>query len=145
MKQSYLIIIALLLISKFCFGQNLNMIEAEQTKSKLHQSNIGKIFFTEKRISYETLTKEDFLRTYKLTNKSNLFFVAYFNNTLTNYKHQLLPQFSADTLFKLGNYQFTLYIDSKLYFIWDKFPHVDFQKIEILGSINYSDHPCILD
>ncbi len=114
MKQSYLIIIALLFISKFCFGQNLNIIEAEPTKSELHQSNIGKIFFTEKRISYETLTKKDFLRTYKLTNKSNLFFVAYFNNTLTNYKHQLLPQFSADTLFKLGNYQFTLYIDHNL-------------------------------
>lgn len=114
MKQSYLIIIALLFISKFCFGQNINIIEAEPTKSELHQSNIGKIFFTEKRISYETLRKEDFLRTYKLTNKSNLFFVAYFNNTLTNYKHQLLPQFSADTLFKLGNYQFTLYIDRKL-------------------------------
>ena len=32
-----------------------------------------------------------------------------------------------------------------LYFIWDKFPHVYFQKIGILGSINYSDHPCILD
>ena len=106
MKQSYLIIIVLLLISKFCFGQNLDIIEAEQTKSELHLSNIGKIFFTEKRISYETLTKEDFLRTYKLTNKSNLFFVAYFNNTL--------PKFSADSLFKLGNYQFTLYIDRKL-------------------------------
>ena len=33
----------------------------------------------------------------------------------------------------------------ELYFIWDKFPHVYFQKIGILGSINYSDHPCILD
>lgn len=114
MKQSCLIIIALLLISKFCFGQNLNIIETEQTKSKVHQSNIGKIFFTEKRISYDTLTKEDFLQTYKLTNKSNLFFVAYFDNTLTNYKHQLLPQFSPDTLFTLGNYQFSLYVDCKL-------------------------------
>ena len=36
-------------------------------------------------------------------------------------------------------------IVSLLYFIWDKFPHVYFQKIGILGSINYSDHPCILD
>lgn len=114
MKQSCLIIIALLLISKFCFGQNLNIIETEQTKSEVHQSNIGKIFFTEKRISYDTLTKEDFLQTYKLTNKSNLFFVAYFDNTLTNYKHQLLPQFSPDTLFTLGNYQFSLYVDCKL-------------------------------
>jgi CubicO group peptidase (beta-lactamase class C family) len=114
MKQSYLIIFALLLISKFGFGQNQNRIDAEQTKSELHQSNIGKLFFTEKRISYEALTKDDFLQTYKLTNKSNLFFVAFFDNTLTNYKHQLLPQFSADKLFTLGNYQFTLYIDRKL-------------------------------
>ncbi len=141
MKQSYLIIIALLLISKFCFGQNLNMIEAEQTKSKLHQSNIGKIFFTEKRISYETLTKEDFLRTYKLTNKSNLFFVAYFNNTLTNYKHQLLPQFSADTLFKLGNYQFTLYIDSKLIYQSNLFPGAPPAKNQ--NTDTYLDRPFV--
>jgi CubicO group peptidase (beta-lactamase class C family) len=141
MKQFCLIIFASLLISKFCFGQDLNIIDPEQTKSELHQSNIGKIFFTEKRISYETLTKEDFLRIYKLTNKSNLFFVAYFNNTLTNYNHQLLPQFSADTLFKLGNYQFTLYIDRKLIYQSNLLPGAPQAKNQ--NTDTYLDRPFV--
>lgn len=114
MKQTYLILFTSLLFSKFCFGQDHNIIEPEPIKTELHQSNISKILFTEKRISYENIKKENFLNTYKLTNKSDLFFVAYFNNSLTNYKHQLLPQVSSDSLFKIGNYQFTLYIDNKL-------------------------------
>ncbi|WP_159102679.1 serine hydrolase domain-containing protein [Flectobacillus major] len=97
-----------------CFGQVKNIVEPELIKTELHQSNIGKIFFTEQRLSYESINEGSFLKTYKLTNKSNLFFVAYFNNSLTNYKHQILPEYSGDTLFKIGNYQFSIYIDSKL-------------------------------
>jgi Beta-lactamase class C and other penicillin binding proteins len=113
MRQIYLLIFTSLLISKFCFGQVRNIIEPEPIKTELHQSNIGAIFFTEKRISNENLKKEDFLKTYKLTNKSNLFFVAYFNNSLTNYKHQLCPSIPLDSLYKIGNYQFTLFVDGK--------------------------------
>ena len=141
MKQFYLILFATLLISKFGFGQDLNIIDSEPTKSELHQSNIGKIFFSEKRISYEKLTKEDFLRIYKLTNKSNLYFVAYFDNTLTNYKHQLLPQFSDDTLFKLGNYQFTLYIDRKLIYQSNLLPGAPQAKNQ--NTDTYLDRPLI--
>jgi CubicO group peptidase (beta-lactamase class C family) len=141
MKQTYIIIFASLLFSKLCLGQDLNIIEPEPIKSELHQSNIGKIFFTEKRISSETLTKENFLRIYKLTNKSNLFFVAYFNNSLTNYKHQLLPQVSSDTLFRLGNYQFTLYIDSKLIYQSNLLPGAPSAKNQ--NSDTYLNRPFI--
>ncbi len=98
----------------FCFGQDKNIVEPELIKTALHQSNIGKIYFTEERHSYESISEGSFLKTYKLTNKSNLFFVAYFNNSLTNYKYQLLPEYSADTIFKVGNYQFSIFIDNKL-------------------------------
>lgn len=102
----------MLLSTNFSFAQNI--VESELKMSALQQANIGKVFFTEKRISTESLTQEDFLKTYTLTNKSNLFFVAYFNNSLTNYKHQLAPQFSADSLFEIGNFQFSLLIDNQL-------------------------------
>ncbi len=114
MNITYLFIILAALCSKCCFGQTDNITQPEPIKTGLHQSNIGKIFFTEKHIDTEILTSADFLTTYKLTNKSDLFFVAYFNNSLTRYKHFLAPGFSTDTLFKLGNYQFTFYIDNKL-------------------------------
>lgn len=114
MRLTYLLIYVTLLFSNLCFGQVKNIVEPELIKTELHQSNIGKIFFTEQRLSYESINEGSFLKTYKLTNKSNLFFVAYFNNSLTNYKHQILPEYSGDTLFKIGNYQFSIYIDSKL-------------------------------
>lgn len=114
MRLTYLLTCVTLLFSNLCFGQVKNIVEPELIKTELHQSNIGKIFFTEQRLSYESINEGCFLKTYKLTNKSNLFFVAYFNNSLTNYKHQILPEYSDDTLFKIGNYQFSIYIDSKL-------------------------------
>lgn len=103
-----------ILFSTYCFGQDKNIVEPEPIKTELHESNIGKIYFTEQRLSYESISEGSFLKTYKLTNKSNLFFVAYFNNSLTNYKYQIVPKYSADTLFKIGNYQFSIFIDSNL-------------------------------
>jgi len=114
MKKTYLIIIASLLFSKLCFGQGKNIVAPALVTTELHKANIGKIFFTDKRISNDSLSEANFLKSYTLTNKSDLFFVAYFNNSLTNYKHQLMPALSTDMLFKLGNYQFTLYVDNKL-------------------------------
>jgi hypothetical protein len=93
MKKTNLIIFASLLFSILCFGQVKNIVAPELAMTELHKANIGKIFFTEKRISNDSLSKANFLKTYKLTNKSDLFFVAYFNNSLTNYKHQLMPAF----------------------------------------------------
>jgi hypothetical protein len=104
-----------ILFTNRCFGQDRNIVEPELKKTELHQSSIGKIFFTEKSFSYETISEANLLKTYKLTNKSNLFFVAYFDNSLTNYKHQILPKYSGDTLFKFGNYQFTIYIDKVIF------------------------------
>lgn len=114
MRLPYLLSYVILLYSNFCFGQLKNIVEPEMPKTELHQSNIGKIFFTEQRFAYENINEGSFLKTYKLTNKSNLFFVAYFNNSLTNFKYQILPKYSADTLFKIGNYQFSIYIDNRL-------------------------------
>lgn len=113
-KPNHFVIFITLLFSACCLGQQTNIVEPELPATELHKANIGKIFFTENRISNENLHKDNFLKTYKLTNKSNLFFVAYFNNSLTNYKHQLLPQLPSDALYKIGNYQFTIYIDNKL-------------------------------
>lgn len=124
MRLTLLLIYVTLLFSNLCFGQVKNIVEPQLTKTELHQSNIGKIFFTKQHLSYESINEGSFLKTYKLTNKSNLFFVAYFNNSLTNYKHQILPEYSGDTLFKIGNYQFSMYIDSKLIYQSNLLPGV---------------------
>lgn len=79
----------------------------------MQKENIGRIFFTQRKIETPGLKYADFLKSYKLTHKSDLFFVAYFDNSITNYKHRLSPGIASDSLFKLGNYQFCFYVDHK--------------------------------
>jgi hypothetical protein len=136
-----LIILIIPLFSKFCFGQELTVIEPEAAKTELHQSNIGRIFFTEKRMPYASISKDNFLTNYRLTNKSNLFFVAFFNHSLTNYKHQILPQVSADSLYKLGNYHFTLFIDNKVVYQSNLLPGAPSAKNQ--NSDTYLNRPFI--
>lgn len=112
MRKLLLIIYLLQLLSNLTFAQNI--VDPESKMTALHRANVGKIFFTDKRVPTESLTPDDFLKTYTLTNKSNLSFVAYFDNSLTNYKHKLAPQLSSDSLFKVGNFQFSLFIDNNL-------------------------------
>ncbi len=109
----YLTLLLCILFQFFSFGQKVNLVETEGIKTELQKNNIGKIFFTDKRIGNDILQQKDFLDVYTLTNKSNLFFVAYFDNSLTNYKHFLSPEIPIDSLFKSGNYQFTLFVDGK--------------------------------
>lgn len=140
MKIFHLLFYISILLSTFCFGQDKNIVAPTLIKTELHRSNIGKIFFTEQRLSYESITEQNFLKSYKLTNKSNLFFVAYFNNSITNYKYQLEPE-SSDTLFKIGNYQFSIYIDSKLIYQSNLLPGAPQAKSQDLDT--YLNRPFI--
>lgn len=114
MKASLFLIFITLILSSTCFGQETTFPMAEASKSEVHSANVGKIFFTDRRLPYDGLGVEQFLSTYQLTNKSNLFFVAFFEHSLTNHQHMLLPGLPADSLFRSGNYQFSLYIDDQL-------------------------------
>jgi CubicO group peptidase (beta-lactamase class C family) len=113
MKYYYLSTLFLILISFNSYAQVADIVQTDGIKTSLQKNNIGKVFFTDKKIDNETLKEEDFLKTYTLTNKSDLFFIAYFDNSLTNYKHRLAPELANDSLNKIGNYQFTLFVDNK--------------------------------
>jgi len=111
MKQIFFIFLAAFL--QIGFAQTPDLVRVNEVSSKFHKGNIGKIFFTDKKVEIESLKPADFLDNYILTNKSDLFFVAFFDNSVTNYKHRLSPGISADSLFRSGNYRFTLFIDDK--------------------------------
>ena len=96
------------------YAQGKDIVKTQGITSPLHQAHIGKIYFTPKNIPLPDLQEADFLDTYKLTNKSNLFFIAFMGNSVTNYLHQLDPSLSADSLVKAGNYQFTLFVDNRM-------------------------------
>jgi CubicO group peptidase (beta-lactamase class C family) len=95
-------------------AQLQDIVQTEGLKTDLQKANIGKIVFTDKSIAFTELKATDFLQTYKLTNKSNLFFTVFMANSFTNYAHRMAPDLPADSLVKMGNYQFSLYIDNRL-------------------------------
>lgn len=107
------LLLAFLCTRLLAFAQVPDIVKTEGIKTSLQGDNIARIFFTSTSIPTSTLTTNDFLSSYTLTNKSNLFFIAFMNNSLTNCLHRISPDLTADSLTKAGNYQFTMFVDSK--------------------------------
>lgn len=94
-------------------GQTTNLFKPQEITSELHKSNIGKITFMDGNIPLEQYKKSDFLQSFNLTYKSNLNIRIFLDNSITNYLHQLEPNLSVEELVKMGNLQFSFYIDNK--------------------------------
>ena len=65
----------------------------------------------------------------------HLFFIAFMDNSLTNYKHRLLPGVNADSLSKIGNYQFTLLVDNKEIYRSNLLPGAPYASIQDTATI----------
>ncbi|QEC66356.1 serine hydrolase [Panacibacter ginsenosidivorans] len=135
MKHLLLISCLLILNAAYIYAQTENIVKTEGITSELHRNNIGKIYFTSNEIAFPDLKSSDFLSTYKLTNKSNLFFIAFMGNSITNYLHQLNPGLSADSLVKSGNYQFTLLIDNQLIYQSNLYPGAPYARIQDSATV----------
>ena len=130
MKAVYLFFLASVVLSFSLLGQVPDLVKTEGIKTPLHQNNLGRVFFTQKYIPTSTLKEADFLQSYTLTNKSNLFFTAFLGNSMTNYLHRLQPDLTADSLVKIGNYQFTLLIDGKQIYQSNLWPGAPLARIQ---------------
>ncbi len=112
MKYS-IISLALLLLSCTVCGQS-DLVKNQGITSPLHQANIGKITFMSKPIPIENYKEADFLKTFELKENSDLSIRTFMSNSLTNYLHRLAPELTADELTKIGNYQFSFFVDGSL-------------------------------
>ena len=116
-------------------AQQEDIVKNQGITSPTHEANIGKIIFTSKDIPLAALKENDFLSAYELTNKSNLFITVFMGNSLTNYMHRLLPGLTADSLVKIGNYQFALFVDDHLVYSSNLFPGAPYPKIQDTATI----------
>lgn len=91
-----------------------SIVKDRGISSALHQAYTGRIVFTDRAIALPELDPKDFLTTYTLTNKSNLFMTVFMAHSLTNYMHRLAPGLSIDSLHRLSGYRFALFIDGRL-------------------------------
>jgi CubicO group peptidase (beta-lactamase class C family) len=104
------------------FAQQVNIVTNQGITSAFHQANLGKIVFTARNIAASELRPEDVLQEYTFTNKSDLFMTVFMGNSMTNYLHYLAPHLTADSVVKIGNYQFALYVDDRLVYESNLFP-----------------------
>ncbi len=115
----------------FCyFPLQAQLVQTQGITSPLHQVNQGKIIFTSREVPPDELKTSDFLTSYSLTNHSNLFLTAFLGNSLTNYLHALAPTLSADSLTKVGNYQFSFYVDQQLIYQSNLHPGAPYARIK---------------
>ena len=135
MKHFILLPCLIIIYSSHINAQTEDIVKTEGVISELHRDNIGKIFFTSKNIPLSGLKKVDFVNTYKLTNKSNLYFIAFMGNSITNYLHRIAPAVSADSLVKIGNYQFTFFVDDKLIYQSNLYPGAPYAKIQDSATV----------
>jgi CubicO group peptidase (beta-lactamase class C family) len=131
--------ISVFLFLQFSFlslnAQQEDIVRNQGITSPVHQANIGKIIFTDRDIPLMELKETDFLSNYELTNKSNLFITVFMGNSLTNYMHRLAPGLTADSLVRIGNYQFALFIDDHLIYSSNLFPGAPQPKIQDTATV----------
>ena len=108
-----LLLLVLSLSSLIVASQNNNLFKTEVITEELHKLNIGKVTFMNGNIPLEHYKKSDFLQSFNLIYKSDLNIRFFAENSITNYLHQLAPDLSPEELVKMGNLQFSFYIDDK--------------------------------
>ncbi len=113
MKHLILIICVLIAVQNFS-GQSADFIKDDGITSALHRANVGKITFMAKSIPIEDYKESDFLKTFELREDSDLNIRVFIGKSLTNYLHNLAPEMNADELNKIGNYQFSFFVDDNL-------------------------------
>lgn len=133
--MKYVLLIIALCSPILITAQVPDIVQTAGIKTSLHKHNTGRIFFTNTLIPNTAITKESLIDSCALTNKSNLFFIAFMDNSLTNYLHQLLPGISADSLTKIGNYQFSLLVDNQTVYTSNLYPGAPYPKIQDTATI----------
>ncbi len=116
-------------------GQQIDIVKTQGITSPLQQANIGKIIFTSNSIPLAELKESDFSNNYELTNKSDLFITVFMGNSLTNYKHFIAPDLSAEALAKYGSYQFSLLVDNQLIYKSNLWPGAPYREIQDTATI----------
>ena len=122
MKKSMIPVTFCLALSIVLSGQNEDLVKNEGITSPWHQAHIGEVTFMSKPIPIQDYRESDFLKTFELIKNRNLNIRTFMANSLTNYLHRLAPELSAEELNKIGNYQFSFYVDGAMVYAENLLP-----------------------
>ena len=113
-KYTLVIFLNLFFCSLVFAQQGIGISASPRLNHASNDGSIGKIMFSSHAIPAEEFKTANFLEAYELTNKSNLFITVTLRKKLTSYLQELAPELSPDSLSKIGNYQFSFFVDQKL-------------------------------
>jgi CubicO group peptidase (beta-lactamase class C family) len=130
MRFSILFISVIQILTLQLCSQDGDIVKSAGISSTIHSTNIGRVRFSAKDIDPSKLTEKDFLDSYVLTNKSDLFMNVFMANSITNYMHRLAPAITSDSIVKIGNYQFSFFIDNKLIHVSNLWPGAPMAKTQ---------------
>lgn len=86
------------------------------------QRPTGKIFFSPEEMPFDMLKNRPVTQQLLFTNRSNLYLTVSLSKPLTAYLKELAPSLHQDSLAKVGNYQFSFFVDDKLIYRTELLP-----------------------
>ncbi|HJS14523.1 MAG TPA: serine hydrolase, partial [Rheinheimera sp.] len=120
MKRTLLVTIKILLSLGLLFAATHHLTaqalaaESKPTHTDSSQKLSGKIIFSTTAKAIESYQATEFIQRFELNSTKSLYFNAVLDLPLTAYLQELAPELSAEEVNKIGNYQFTFYVDGSV-------------------------------
>jgi CubicO group peptidase (beta-lactamase class C family) len=111
MRRTTVLLFGCLLLAVTLFAQGPDLVKTDGISGPLHRAHIGEIVFLAKPIPVEQMKASDFLKAFDLMEGRDLNIRVFMANSLTNYLHRLAPGLGAAELYRIGNYQFSFFVD----------------------------------
>ena len=92
-------------------AQGPDLVRSDGITGPLHRAHVGEIAFMAKPVPLEQMSGSDFLKAFDLVERCDLDIRVFMANSLTNFLHPLAPALGPGELDKIGNYQFSFYVD----------------------------------
>ncbi len=97
-------------------NEGRKFVEDEGMTSAVHENSVGRLVFTNGLVRPDEQTPSRWLDSFVLSPDENLAFTAFFDASLTNELHQLDTALSPAELVKIGNYEFSFFIDGEHFY-----------------------------
>lgn len=91
-----------------------DLVTSDGIQGELHRANVGRITFMAAPIPLAEYRETDFLTSFALKDPCDFNIRVFLANSLTNSLARLAPGMPADELVRLGNFQFSFFVDGVL-------------------------------
>lgn len=115
-----LLFLVLIFTGTSLYAHKNDSTSRNETTDIMYQEK-GSIVFSEEQLLKPPKARKP-LKAYKLTNKSNLFLTVSLKKPLAESLRDLAPSLAVDSLVKIGNYQFSFFVDGRLIYKTELLP-----------------------